>query len=280
MGIYNDVTAVVGRTPLVRLNRVAPEGSGGIFVKLESLNPGFSVKDRIALSMLDAAERSGELKPGGAIVEATSGNTGLGLAMVAAARGYKLIIAMPETMSFERRALLKHFGAELRLTPGEKGMAGAVEEAERLLSDIPGAFSPRQFDNPANPEAHYENTAPEIWEATDGAFDAFVAGVGTGGTITGCGKFFREKGSNAKIVAVEPECSAVLSGAEPGKHGIQGIGAGFGSKAKHLFSKLQNYSHNPIYSKTIIEEHCHGKIEVRNSGDGAEFIITLGESND
>ena len=212
---------------MVRLNRIVPEGGGEVYVKLESANPGFSVKDRIAVEIVATAERAGELKPGGVIIEATSGNTGLGLAMVAAARGYKLIIAMPETMSAERMALLRHFGTDLRLTPGDKGMAGAVEEAERIFAETPGAFMARQFENEANPAAHYAGTAPEIWDALNGKIDAFVAGVGTGGTLTGCGRFFKEKNPGVALVAVEPEASPVLSGGAPGKHGIQGIGAGF-----------------------------------------------------
>jgi len=227
MGVLDDITAVVGDTPLVRLNRVVPDGGCEILVKLETRNPTFSVKDRIAVGMLFAAERAGDLKPGGVIVEPTSGNTGLGLAMVAVARGYKLIVTMPETMSFERRAVLRHFGADLRLTPGDKGMAGAVEEAERVASEIPGAFIPRQFENEENPNAHYATTAPEIWDALEGRLDAFVAGVGTGGTLSGCGRYFKGRDANIALVAVEPEASAVLSGDAPGKHGIQGIGAGF-----------------------------------------------------
>ena len=227
MEILGDVTKAVGGTPLVRLNRVVPPGGAEVLVKLESANPTFSVKDRIAVNMIDVAERSGALKPGGVIVEPTSGNTGLGLAMVAAARGYKLIITMPETMSFERRAMLRHLGAELHLTPGDKGMPGAAEEAERIMDETPGAFMPQQFENTANPEAHYRGTGPEIWNAVDGVFDVFVAGVGTGGTLTGCGGFFRERNPDIEIVAVEPTGSPVLSSGSPGKHGIQGIGAGF-----------------------------------------------------
>ena len=234
LSFAGDIVSAVGNTPLLRLSRLVPDGGGEVYVKLESANPAFSVKDRIAVGMVEAAERSGELEPGGVIIEATSGNTGLGLAMVAAARGYKLIIAMPETMSAERMSLLRHFGVDLRLTPGENGMAGAVDEAERVATDIRGAFMPRQFENEANPAAHYAGTAPEIWEALDGEVDAFVAGVGTGGTLTGCGRYFKERNPDVAVVAVEPDASPVLSGGAPGKHGIQGIGAGFVPKVLDL----------------------------------------------
>ena len=227
MNIYKDITETVGNTPLVMLNRSASKEGGTVLVKLEFFNPTSSVKDRIAISMINAAEQSGCLKKGGTIVEPTSGNTGFGLAMVAAAKGYKLIITMPETMSLERRAVIEHLGAEIYLTSGEKGMAGAVEKAEKILADTPNAFMPQQFNNVANPEAHYKTTAREIWDDTDGDIDIFVAGVGTGGTLTGCGKFLKEKDKNIKVIAVEPATSAVISGNPPGRHGIQGIGAGF-----------------------------------------------------
>ncbi len=227
MNIYSDITATIGNTPLVQLNSSVKDGGGKVLGKLEFFNPTSSVKDRIAISMIDAAEKEGRLKPGGTIVEPTSGNTGLGLAMIASARGYKLIIMMPETMSLERRSILEHFGAEINLTPGDKGMTGAVEAAEAILGKIDNAFMPQQFNNPANPEIHYTTTGPEIWNDTDGQIDIFIAGVGTGGTLTGCGKFFKEKNPNIKIIAVEPETSAVISGEAPGKHEIQGIGAGF-----------------------------------------------------
>lgn len=227
MKIYKDMTATMGNTPLVKLNSSVPDGAGTVLGKLEFFNPTSSVKDRIAVSMVDAAEKEGKLKPGGTIIEPTSGNTGLGLAMVAAARSYKLVITMPETMSLERRAILGHLGAEIHLTPGEQGMTGAVNEAEKILVNTANAFMPQQFNNPANPEIHYKTTGPEIWEDTDGKVDIFIAGVGTGGTLSGCGKFFKEKNADIQIVAVEPEASAVISGNPPGKHGIQGIGAGF-----------------------------------------------------
>lgn len=221
-----DVLEVIGGTPLVRLGR--PDGGGAeVWAKMESLNPAGSVKDRIARAMIAAAERDGKLKPGGVIVEPTSGNTGIGLAMVAAAKGYRLILAMPDTMSMERRNLLRTFGAELVLTPGAKGMRGAVEEAEAIVAKEPRAFMPQQFDNPANPEVHRQTTAREILDQTEGRIDAFVAGVGTGGTITGVGEVLKSELKDVQVVAVEPASSPILSGGEPGPHRIQGIGANF-----------------------------------------------------
>jgi len=228
--IVNNITEVVGDTPLVRLNRVVPEDSAEIYVKLEFQNPGASVKDRIAVAMIAAAEREGKLKPGDTIIEPTSGNTGIGLAMVAAAKGYKAILVMPETMSLERRNLLRAYGAELVLTPGAEGMKGAIKRAEELKAQNPHYFMPQQFDNPANVEIHRRTTGPEIVEAIkslDGKLDAFVSGIGTGGTITGAGGVLREHFPDIHIVAVEPAASPVLSGGKPGPHKIQGIGAGF-----------------------------------------------------
>lgn len=225
--IVPDITSLIGRTPTVRLDRLNPDQGIELLAKLEFFNPGGSVKDRISLSMIKKAEEEGSLKPGGTIVEASSGNTGIGLAMVAAVKGYRLILVMPETMSIERRKLLKAYGAEVVLTPGEKGMRGAVEKAEELVRENKGYFMPKQFDNPANPEIHYLSTGPEIWEDTEGRLDYFVAGVGTGGTLTGVSKFLKEKNPAIKVIAAEPLRSAVLSGEKPGKHGIQGIGAGF-----------------------------------------------------
>ena len=226
MKIYSNISDTVGNTPLVKLNRIVKNKNVNIFAKLEFFNPTSSVKDRIAVNMIDDAEANGKLKPGGTIIEPTSGNTGLGLAMVAASRGYKLIITMPETMSIERQSLMKQLGAEIVLTNGTKGMNGAISKAEKIAYDT-GAFMPQQFNNPSNPEIHYKTTGPEIWEATDGKIDIFIAGIGTGGTITGIGKYLKEKNPYIKIIGVEPKTSAVLSGEEPGKHGIQGIGAGF-----------------------------------------------------
>lgn len=228
-GIYTCVDQLIGRTPLLELTRV--ERTQGlqarILAKLEYFNPAGSAKDRVAKSMLDDAEAKGLLKPGAAIIEPTSGNTGIGLASVGAARGYRVIIVMPDTMSMERRQLMRAYGAELVLSEGSKGMAGAIEKAEELAREIPGSFIPGQFVNPANPAAHRASTGPEIWEDTGGQVDLFVAGVGTGGTITGVGEYLKGKNPGVKVVGVEPAGSAVLSGGAPGPHGLQGIGAGF-----------------------------------------------------
>jgi cysteine synthase A len=226
MRIYDDVTQLVGNTPLVRLNRIT-EGAGAIVAaKLEFYNPASSVKDRIGVAMIDAAEASGELKPGGSIVEATSGNTGIALAFVGAARGYRVILTMPETMSKERRALLRAYGAELVLTPGSEGMKGAVAKAEEI-GEKEGAVQVRQFANAANPEIHRKTTAEEIWKDTDGQVAAFIAGIGTGGTITGVGQVLKQRNPDIKIIAVEPKLSPILNGGAPGPHPIQGIGANF-----------------------------------------------------
>ena len=226
MQIYDDVTTLVGRTPLVRLNRIFGDTKANVVAKLEFYNPANSVKDRIGVAMIDAAEASGQLKPGGTIVEATSGNTGIALAMVGAARGYRVVLTMPETMSKERRALLRAFGAELVLTPGSEGMRGAVARAEAIGAEE-GAVLVRQFANPANVDIHRRTTAEEIWNDTDGTVDIVVAGIGTGGTISGVGQILKERKPEVKIVAVEPKESAILSGGQPGPHKIQGIGANF-----------------------------------------------------
>jgi cysteine synthase A len=224
--IFEDMTAAVGYTPMVRINKLGAD-EATILAKLEFYNPCGSVKDRIALSMIEAAEEKGLIKTDTVIIEPTSGNTGIGLAFVCAARGYKLILTMPESMSIERRKLLRLFGAEFVLTPAERGMSGAVEKAEHLVAENPHAFMPQQFTNPANPQIHRETTAKEIWEDADHKVDIFVAGVGTGGTITGCGEVLKKHNRNLKVVAVEPKDSPVLSGGKPGPHKIQGIGAGF-----------------------------------------------------
>ena len=226
MKAARKIEALIGSTPLVDLSGLV-DGAATIYGKYEATNPGGSVKDRIARAMLDAAEKDGSLKPGGTVIEPTSGNTGVGLAMLAAARGYKMILVMPETMSVERRNLMRAFGAELVLTEGAKGMKGAIEEAERLAAEIPSSFIPSQFSNPANPAVHERTTGPEIWEDTDGAVDILVAGVGTGGTLSGTGAYLKAQNPAIQVVAVEPAGSPVLSEGRAGAHKIQGIGAGF-----------------------------------------------------
>ena len=224
--VFEDITATIGATPLVKIKRMGTSDAN-ILAKLESFNPCGSVKDRIAISMIEAAEKEGLLNHETVVIEPTSGNTGIGLAFVCASKGYKLTLTMPESMSVERRRLLEILGAETILTPGELGMTGAIERAEELLEEIPKSFMPQQFLNPANPEIHRLTTAEEIWNDTNGGVDIFIAGVGTGGTITGCGEVFKERKPEVKIIAIEPTDSAVLSGGEPGSHKIQGIGAGF-----------------------------------------------------
>jgi cysteine synthase A len=225
--IHSSITEAFGRTPLVRLNRVTDGAGATVLAKLEFYNPSSSVKDRLGIAVVDAAERSGELQPGGTIVEATSGNTGIALAMVGAARGYPVVLTMPESASIERRKLLLAYGAELVLTPSAEGMRGAVSRAEQIAADRPGAVLARQFENEANPAIHRTTTGPEIWEDTDGAVDVFVAGIGTGGTLTGAGSFLKEQKPGLTVVAVEPKESAILNGGQPGPHKIQGIGANF-----------------------------------------------------
>ncbi len=225
--IYNDVTEIVGRTPLVGLNRLGAGLPGKIAVKLEFYNPANSVKDRIGVAIVDAAEASGDLRPGGTIVEGTSGNTGIALAMVGAARGYKVVLTMPETMSTERRVMLRAFGAEIVLTPGSEGMRGAVEKAKEIVATTENAIWAQQFANAANPDVHATTTGPEIWNDTAGEIDIFVAGIGTGGTITGAGRYLKEQKPGLQVVAVEPKDSAILNGGKPGPHKIQGLGANF-----------------------------------------------------
>lgn len=225
--LYNNITEVVGHTPIVRLNRLDAGLPGNVAVKLEFYNPANSVKDRIGVAIIDAAEKAGALKPGGAIVEGTSGNTGIALAMVGAARGYRVILTMPETMSNERRVMLRAYGAEIILTPGSEGMRGAVEKAKEIVASTENAILASQFSNEANPEIHYRTTGPEIWDATEGKVDIFVAGVGTGGTVSGTGKFLKEQKPGIKVIAVEPKDSPLLTEGKAGPHKIQGLGANF-----------------------------------------------------
>lgn len=227
MKVYEDITKTIGNTPLISLSKISKDLPGNIFGKAEMFNPLSSVKDRIGLAMIEAAEKAGKIDRGTVIIEPTSGNTGIALAFICAAKGYDLVLTMPDTMSKERRALLQIFGAKLVLTPGEKGMKGAVDRAIQLIEETPNSFMPQQFENEANPDVHRRTTAEEIWDATEGKIDIFVAAIGTGGTVTGVGQFLKEKNPDIKIVGVEPEKSPVLTGGEPGPHKIQGIGAGF-----------------------------------------------------
>ncbi|WP_369282629.1 cysteine synthase A [Oscillibacter sp. GMB15532] len=265
--IYTSADQLIGKTPLLELSHIEKEEGleARILGKLEYFNPAGSVKDRIAKAMIDDAEASGKLKPGSVIIEPTSGNTGIGLASVAAARGYRIIIVMPETMSVERRQLMKAYGAELVLTEGAKGMKGAIAKAEELAAETPDSFIPGQFVNPANPAVHKEFTGPEIWEDTDGTVDIFVAGVGTGGTVTGVGEYLREKNPNVKIVAVEPAASPVLGGGAPGSHKIQGIGAGF----------IPDVLNTSVYDEVIPVENDDAFAEGRRIGRAEGVLVGI-----
>ena len=261
--IYTSATELIGHTPLLKVDNYAKEQGvteAVLLAKLEYFNPAGSVKDRIALSMVEDAEKKGVLKPGATIIEPTSGNTGIGLASVAAAKGYRTILTLPETMSVERRNLLKAYGAELVLTEGAKGMKGAIAKAEELQKEIPGAVILGQFDNPANPAAHAATTGPEIWEDTDGKVDIFVAGVGTGGTVTGIGAYLKSQNPNVKIVAVEPADSPVLSGGKPGPHKLQGIGAGF------IPSILNTQVYDEVITVTTEEAFSSGRLIAHKEG--------------
>lgn len=256
MPVYKSVDELVGNTPLIEIE----DKPARVLVKMEGVNPGGSIKDRIAKNMIDEAEKSGVLKPGATIIEPTSGNTGIGLAMVGAARGYKVIMTMPETMSVERRKLLKAFGAQVVLTPGAQGMKGAIDKAEQLHKEIPGSFIPAQFDNPANPAIHYRTTGPEIWKDTDGRVDIFLAGVGTGGTLTGTGQYLKEKNPDIEIYAVEPASSPVLSEGKAGPHKIQGIGANF------VPSILDTHLYNGIIKVTDEDAFRTGRWLAKSKG--------------
>lgn len=262
MKIYEQITDLIGKTPLVRLKNYSATRAlnATILAKVEFFNPAGSAKDRIAKAMLDDAESKGLLKKGSVIIEPTSGNTGIGLASVAAARGYRVILTMPETMSVERRNLLKAYGAQIVLTEGSKGMTGAIEKANELASSMPGSFIPSQFTNPANPEAHRQTTGPEIWQDTDGNVDIFVAGVGTGGTITGVGEYLKAQNPNVRVVAVEPAGSPVLSGGKAGPHGLQGIGAGFIPEA------LNTAVYDEIITVKNEDAYATGKAIAREEG--------------
>ena len=284
MNVYTSVDQLIGGTPLLELKNL--EKSLGLkarlLAKLEYLNPAGSVKDRVARAMIDAAEREGKLGPDSVIIEPTSGNTGIGLACVAAARGYRVIIVMPDTMSRERRVLMKAYGAELVLTEGAKGMTGAIEKAEELKASLPGSIIAGQFVNPVNPEAHYETTGPEIWNDTEGGVDVFVAGVGTGGTISGTGRYLKEKKPGVKIVAVEPATSAVLSGGKPGAHGLQGIGAGFVPKVLDtgVYDEVIPVQNEEAYAAGRMLGKCEGVLAGISSGAALHAAIALAKRDE
>jgi len=299
MALYQSVEQLMGNTPLLELrNYSAAHGlKGRLLAKLEFLNPGGSAKDRVGRAMLDDAEARGLLRPGSVIIEPTSGNTGIGLACVAAARGYRVILTMPDTMSAERRTMLRAYGAELVLTPGALGMQGAVDKANELAASLPGSFIPSQFDNPANPTAHYQTTGPEIWKDTDGCVDVFVAGVGTGGTISGAGRYLKEQKPDIHVVAVEPAASPLLSGGQAGPHGIQGIGANFIPAAldRTVYDEVLPVADNDAYAAGRELAKCEGVLCGISSGaalwaatqlalqpeyEGKAIVVLLPDSGD
>jgi len=299
MALYQSVEQLMGNTPLLELrNYSAAHGlKGRLLAKLEFLNPGGSAKDRVGRAMLDDAEARGLLRPGSVIIEPTSGNTGIGLACVAAARGYRVILTMPDTMSAERRTMLRAYGAELVLTPGALGMQGAVDKANELAASLPGSFIPSQFDNPANPTAHYKTTGPEIWKDTDGCVDVFVAGVGTGGTISGAGRYLKEQKPDIHVVAVEPAASPLLSGGQAGPHGIQGIGANFIPAAldRTVYDEVLPVADNDAYAAGRELAKCEGVLCGISSGaalwaatqlalqpeyEGKAIVVLLPDSGD
>lgn len=297
--IYSSADLLIGHTPLLELSHIEKEFGlkAKIFAKLEYFNPAGSVKDRVAKAMLDEAEKSGKIKAGATIIEPTSGNTGIGLASVGVARGYKVIIVMPETMSVERRQIIKAYGAEIVLTDGSKGMKGAIAKAEEIHAATPGSFIPGQFVNPANPKAHYDSTGPEIWEDTDGKVDWFVAGVGTGGTVTGVGKFLKEKKSGVKIAAVEPASSPVLSTGVAGPHKIQGIGAGFVPDVldKNVYDEVVRVANEDAFAYGKLVGRKEGvlvgissgaalwaavEIAKRSENDGKQIVVLFPDTGD
>lgn len=282
--IYTSAEQLIGHTPLLELGRIAREKglNARVLAKLEYLNPAGSAKDRVALAMLDDAERRGVLKSGSVIIEPTSGNTGIGLACVAAVRGYRAIIVMPDTMSRERQQLMTAYGAELALSDGSKGMAGAIALAEELARKIPGSFIPGQFDNPANPAAHRAATGPEIWQDTDGQVDIFVAGVGTGGTLTGVGQYLKEQNPDVRVVAVEPADSPVLSGGQPGPHGLQGIGAGFVPKAldTSVYDRVMTVTTQEAYAAARLMGKKEGILVGISSGAALHAAMELAKEEE
>lgn len=297
--IYKGAIELVGNTPLVEVTNIEKKEQlkARLLVKLEYFNPAGSVKDRVGKAMIEDAERIGRLKPGSVIIEPTSGNTGIGLAAVSAVKGYRMILTMPDTMSVERRNILKAYGAEIVLTPGEKGMSGAIEKAEELAKEIPDSFIPGQFDNPVNPRAHMESTGPEIWQDTDGQVDIFVASVGTGGTLTGTGTYLKEKNPNIKVIAVEPSTSPVLSGGSAGPHKIQGIGAGFIPKVldTHIYDEIITVDNEAPFATAKMLARTEGLLTGISSGaalyaaievarrpenEGKTIVVLLPDSGD